>query len=424
MNLHFDRLQVILMATLCAFAFGQTATAQLASTAPWSADPELVKSLTEKRNAFNFEESRVPSYTLPDPLVATDGTSIATSKQWDSHRRPELLELFTEQVYGRRPEKPYAIRFEQLKEVKDALDGTATGRSMKAVVTVDDRKFSFPFTVVIPNRTTGKVPAAILINNRDFTSLDKAIGSHDAFWPVRTLIQRGYATATFFTSDVDPDRSDGYAEGLRSFFADGAAPADNAWRSLSAWGWAGSRVLDYLETIDTIDASRVSIVGHSRGGKTALWAASEDQRFAIAYSNESGCGGAAISRRAYGETVGQITRSFPHWFTPNFAKYTGRESDLPVDQHELMALIAPRGIYVASAAEDLWADPKGEYTSLVAAAPVYKLLGQDAITSPDMPSLNEQRIVGKTGYHIRPGAHELGQSDWDRFLDFADKLLQ
>ena len=209
---------------------------------------------------------------------------------------------------------------------------------------------------------------------------------------------------------------------IRSFFAAGAPPADDAWRSLSAWGWAASRVLDFLETVDSVDTTRAAVVGHSRGGKTALWAACEDERFAIAYSNNSGCGGAALSRRAYGETVGRITASFPHWFCKNFTAYTGREADLPVDQHEVIDLIAPRGVYVTSADEDLWADPKGEYASLVAAAPVFKLLGQKSITEPEMPALNQPRHIGQTGYHIRTGGHGLEAVDWNHFLDFADKL--
>jgi len=183
-------------------------------------------------------------------------------------------------------------------------------------------------------------------------------------------------------------------------------------------------VLDYLESLPSINAQQVAIVGHSRGGKASLWAACEDSRFAVAYSNNSGCGGAALSRRAYGETVGRITTSFPHWFCQPFWEYAKRESELPVDQHEVMALIAPRAIYVASADEDLWADPAGEYTSLVEAAPVFQLLGVQAITDKSMPALNQPRVVGKTGYHIRSGGHGLGEVDWNWFLDFTDRLIE
>ncbi len=390
----------------------------------WTANPAIVANLSKSRGEFNYEETKVPSYVLPDPLVANEGTAIVSDKQWSTIRRPELMELFREHVYGRRPTTSYAIEFVQEAERTDSLEGTAIGRSMKAVLTIDERSFTFPFTIFVPKKSTGKVPAVVLINNREFASLDKASGEHDAFWPVRTLVNRGYATATFFTSDVDPDRADGYSTGVRSFFAYGQAPEDDAWRSLSAWGWAASRVLDYLQTVDAIDATRVTVVGHSRGGKTALWAASEDTRFAIGYSNNSGCGGAALSRRAYGETVARITSSFPHWFTPNFAKFAGRENELPVDQHQLVALVAPRAVYVTSADEDLWADPQGEYSSLVGAAPVFKLLGESSIDESMMPPLDQQRIVGKSGYHIRRGGHGLEQFDWDKFLDFADTIVK
>ena len=241
---------------------------------------------------------------------------------------------------------------------------------------------------------------------------------------MKTLIERGYATVSFHTSDVDPDKKDGYAEGIRSFFADGAPPQDNAWRSLSAWGWAASRILDHLDSLETVDASKVAVVGHSRGGKTSLWAACEDSRFAIAYSNNSGCGGAALLRRAYGETVGRITTSFPHWFCKPFSEYADRENAIPIDQHEVIALIAPRGVYVASSNEDLWADPKGEYASIVAAASVFQLLGKKSITESEMPALNQPRVVGQTGYHIRSGGHGLGDPDWNWFLDFTDRLLK
>ncbi len=394
------------------------------ATEPWSADADLVARTSQKRTEFNYDESKVPSYTLPDPLTASDGSTITTAKQWDSVRRPELMELFREHVYGRRPDTAYTVQFETTAQNLNSLDGSAIGRSMKAVIKVDDREFSFPFTLFLPKNVTGKAPLVVLINNRYFVPLDKAEAEHDSFWPVRTLINRGYATATFFTSDVDPDRADGYDVGVRSFFANGQPPADNAWRSLSAWGWAASRVLDYFETVDSVDASRATVVGHSRGGKTALWAASEDSRFAIGYSNNSGCGGAALSRRAFGETVARITKSFPHWFTPNFAKFAGRENELPIDQHELVALVAPRAVYVTSADEDLWADPRGEYSSVVAAAPVFALLGKASINEAIMPPLNQPRAVGQTGYHIRTGGHGLEQFDWDNFLNFADTIVK
>jgi hypothetical protein len=391
---------------------------------PWSARPDVVEKFESRRGQFNYDEAKVPSYTLPDPLVASNGSKISTADDWNTTRRKELMDLFRGHVYGRRPEVDYSVQFKQTEVLENAFDGTATGRSMTATFTIADRSFSFPFVVFVPTKRKHAVPAVVHINNRYFVSLKKAASEHDPFWPVKTMIERGYATASFHTSDVDPDRKDGYTDGVRSFFANGQPPTSDAWRSLSAWGWAASRVLDHLDSLDAVDGTRVAVVGHSRGGKTSLWAACEDSRFAVAYSNNSGCGGAALSRRSYGETVGRITSSFPHWFCKPFSEHADREGELPVDQHEVMALIAPRGVYVASADEDLWADPRGEYASLIAAAPVFRLLGEKSITSHQMPALNQPRVVGRTGYHIRTGGHGLDDPDWKWFLDFADRLLK
>lgn len=389
--------------------------------APWKANAETVESLTKRRAEFNYVEANVPTFTLPDPLVDLSDKQIATAAAWPG-RRAELLQLFRENVYGHRPTTEAKITFEVL-EQRDALAGMAVGRTVKVMTRIQERSYDFLVTVFIPKQAAAPVPAFVHINNRYFLTLEEA-EKNDPFWPVKDIVARGYATASFHTSDVDPDRKDAYADGIRAFFADGAPPKDNAWRSLSAWGWAASRVLDYLETCEQVDATRASVSGHSRGGKTALWAAAEDTRFAIGYSNNSGCGGAALSRRQFGETVERITTSFPYWFTPNFAKFSGKENTLPVDQHELVSLIAPRATYVTSSDEDLWADPKGEYASVVAAAPVYKLLGKQSISHPAMPALNAPRHVGATGYHIRDGGHGLGQTDWNWFMDFADARLK
>jgi len=370
---------------------------------------------------FNYTESDVPSYSLPDPLLAEDGSSIDRSADWYSKRRPELLDLFREHVYGYRPEFDYEIFFEVVEENEEVFDGLATGRTMNAVVKVDERSFTFPFVAFVPNETQEASPAIVHINNRYAIPLEKASTEEDPFWPARKLVERGYVTASFFTSDVDPDSAEGYSFGLRSFVADGAEPEITDWRSLSAWGWAASRILDYLESAANLDMENISIVGHSRGGKTSLWAASEDQRFTTAYSNNSGCGGAALSRRRYGETVKRITTAFPHWFSGKYASYADREDELPIDQHQLISLIAPRSVYVTSADEDLWADPKGEYLSLAEAAPVFEILGEESISDKDMPSLSEPRVKGQTGYHIRSGGHNLMHEDWSWFLDFLER---
>jgi hypothetical protein len=355
--------------------------------------------------------------------MCADGSKVTTREEWESKGRPETLELFRKYVYGHSP-APGRVTFQILETDAKAMEGLATRKRVKITCTSDAGKsFSFETSLLTPNHAAGRMPAFVLINNRPVPSADPTRAEKNGFWPAEEIIARGYATAVFRTGDVDPDK-DGpaaRAAGVRTVYVMNDDAGD-AWGTLSAWAWGASRVLDYLQTDAAIDASKVAVIGHSRGGKTSLWAAAQDTRFALAISSCSGRGGASLTRRRMGETVKVINKGFPYWFCNNYKKYDGHEDELPVDQHQLMALIAPRAVYVGSAEADFWADQRGEFLSLANTNPVFALYGQPAIGIDEMPPLETPLIRGQRAYQIRHGVHNLTPLDWGRYMDYADKL--
>ncbi|WP_206107932.1 dienelactone hydrolase family protein [Paludisphaera rhizosphaerae] len=392
----------------------------------WQPNPQLLDPLLRRKTPINYRESEVVAYKLPDVLLCEDGTRVSSPEAWERKRRPETLELFRKLVYGRTPAKPSEVRFEVVERDPKAMDGQATRKRVRITSVDAGKSFRFEASLLVPNGKSGRTPAFLLINNRPESSADPSRAEKAGFWPAEEIIARGYATAVFRTNDVDPDSKDeaARARGVRGVWpaAGGASPGPDAWATIGAWAWGASRVLDYLETDPDVDASKVAVVGHSRGGKTALWAAAQDERFAIAVSNDSGCGGAALSRRNFGEDFKAINKGFPYWFCENFHAFDDREAELPVDQHQLLALIAPRGLYVASADADFWADQRGEFLSLANAAPAYAIYGLPGFQPNEMPPLESPATRGKVGYHIRTGVHDLTPYDWQRYMDFADQL--
>ena len=393
--------------------------------------------------------SELPSHPgLPDPLVTLDGRRVTSAEQWRSERRPELKFLFQHYMYGHAPPAPTNLTAKVERVNKRLFGGKATQKE----VTISFGPAATPklhLLVIVPNRRTGPAPAFVGINfcgNHtvigdptvalpeawlpefckgcvDHRATDAGRGAEVATWNAELIVDRGYALATFYCGDVDPDRPD-YTDGVQPhYYKPGqTGPAEHEWGTIAAWAWGLSRAVDYLATDPDIDKHRIVSVGHSRMGKTALLAAAMDERIAMAIPCQAGCGGTAPSRGKLGESVERINNVFPHWFNDTFPKFNRQVDRLPFDQHCLVALVAPRGVLFANAVEDSWANPPGQFEVLKAADPVYRLLGVEGLAADRMPQPGNP-INSRLGYFIRPGKHEMKRVDWEAFLDFADKHL-
>ncbi len=372
-----------------------------------------------RAEAQNYQESNVPAYTLPAVLKMADGTAVKNTAAWEKRRRPELLTLFENHVYGRMPQSYDSLSFTLTNNVANAMEGKAHLKEVTILIWKAAKSVPIHLVLFTPNNLQKPAPAFLLINNRDKNNTDPTRAVKSDFWPAEMVLDSGYAIAAFHVDDAAPDTKENYQNGVLQLYPD-QLKAGNGMKAIGAWAWAASRVMDYLQKDKTIDAGRVAVVGHSRGGKAALWAGAQDQRFALVFSNCSGNTGAALSRRRFGETVKVINDQFPHWFADNYKKYNSNEAALPVDQHLLLSLIAPRPVYVTSATKDLWADPKGSYLSLVQAQKAYSLYKKRSVLSPEPPAANTPIIRSYLGYHNREGDHDLTAFDWQNFIRFAN----
>jgi hypothetical protein len=361
-----------------------------------------------------YDEAKVPKYSLPDPLVLNNGERVRDPNTWISRRRPEILEIYRTEMYGRSPERPAPLAFDVSSIEKRALGGRAVRKQVTISVGAGTAAPKMRVLIYLPARAQKPVPLFLALSfaGNETVSADPGIilgdrwvrdavtnemvkqrapetsrGSSAQQWQLDQILAHGYGLATIFYGDIEPDFVGGLKYGVRSVFLPPGqtepAPAD--WGAIAAWSWGLSRAMDLIVTDHDIDATRVAVMGHSRLGKAALWAGAQDTRFSIVISNESGEGGAAISRRLYGERTKDLNTRFPHWFDGNFKKYSEHEDLMPFDSHMLLALIAPRALYVASAEEDRWSDPRGEFLGAVNAGPVYELLGEKAISADAMP---------------------------------------
>ena len=393
----------------------------------------------------NTDESKVPPYTLPDVLKKSNGKQVTDAADWKNNQRPYIYHLYEVNQFGRYPFKKVPIHFRVLETNTKALNGLATRKQVRIFLHPSDSSVYVDVLLYLPNQSKKKVPVFIgynftgnqaiqkdpeilltqnwmptkargAINNH---ATDSSRGAEATQWEVKEILSHGYAIATAYCGDLEPDNPEGWKSGIRTTLQKELHIQPQEWTAMGAWAYGLSRIMDYFEKEVAIDAKKVAIIGHSRLGKAALWAAASDQRFSLIISNESGEGGATLSKRWYGETVKIITEKFPHWFMTKYKAYGDSVEALPIDGHMLLSLIAPRPLYVASAEGDTWSDPKGEFLSAKEAGKVYALFGKKGIEEDLMPGLHNP--VGNTiHYHIRAGKHDVTLYDWQQYLQFAD----
>ncbi len=397
-----------------------------------------------------FNEDLVPDYKLNDPLLFSNGKPVSNPQDWRK-RREELKTIFEENIYGKIPELPYQLTSETIEKWSPALDGLGRRKQIKLTITTDYGSQSAHMLIYAPAAAEIPVPTFLGLNFfgnhtiepdthivatktwllKPSQTGEKIVeekimdrGMMDAGWPVKMIVKEGFALATACYAEFDPDFDDGYQNGLHGIFsAPGQQRQPEDWGSVSAWGFGLSRMLDILEEEPALDAEKVAVFGTSRLGQTSLWAGVCDERFFMVIDNESGCGGSALNKRRFGESVYAINHRFPHWFCGNFKKFNNNESALPMDTHGILAMAAPRPLYIGSAEEDLWSDPRGMYEAATAASPVYEFLGLPGLPMDRFPEVGETDFSGFIGFHRRTGGHGVNEYDWVQFIQYFKKHL-
>lgn len=387
-----------------------------------------------------------PQGALPDPLVKFYGGRVHTAAEWTAERLPELQDLFQHYMYGEIPPRPDTMQMRAAGEYRDFLGGQATLK----LVTLEIDSTNAPridLMLVIPNARTRPAPVFLAMDfcgNHALTpdprvplarswlygnckgctnnaATEAARGTQAADWPLAEIVRRGYALAAFYSGDIDPDRKEA-STGLYAWMAGNDQARNNPTNrgSIAAWAWGYHRCVDYLVTDPALDPRRIAALGHSRNGKTALLAAAFDERIAMAFPHQAGCGGTAPSRGKVGESVKVINEKFPHWFNAEFKQFNDAPEKLPFDQHCLVALCAPRPVLISAAQEDQWSNPAGQFEVAKAASPVYRLFDTDGLDASQMPPLRHL-VKSRLGYYLREGRHSMTADDWSVFMDFADR---
>ncbi len=382
----------------------------------------LIAAPSASHPAANLDETKVGAYTLPDPLRLLNGERVTSAEMWTRLRRPEIVRLFEENVYGRSPEAQRDLIYKT--SVGPALDGKALRKEVSISFPGHEQGPFLHVLIYLPANAGKPVPLFLGLNFMGNAATEPPSGKDASHWPYAKLIASGYGLATMWTGDMAPGKDKNLQSGVYAFFYKPGQTQrkPDEWGAIAAWAWGLSRAMDCFETDPMVDAKRVAVMGHSRNGKAAVWAGALDTRFAMVVSNESGEGGAAISRRNFGEKTADLNTNFPHWFSENYRKFNGDAEHLPVDSNMLLSLVAPRPLYVASAQGDLWSDPKGEFLGAAGASPVYRLLGTDGLAATEFPGA-EKPVQSIIGYHMRTGKHDVTDYDWDQYIRFANRYM-
>jgi len=423
------------VAGVAAFLMGTDAASGQAANAP----PAVVAGVP-----VNYEEAKTGAYTLPDPLKFADGKSVRNAKEWTKKRRPEVVRLFEENQFGRSPGKPKDMQFDVFDKGTPAFNGKAIRRQVTVYFSADRNGPKMDLLIYLPAGANKKVP---LLLNLGFMANSSVVddpgvkpgeiwgkekkrvpapkGSNFGRLTVEPLLAKGIGVATVYYGDIDPDFAGGVQLGVRRLYLKPGQtePEPGEWGSIAAWAWGISRAMDYFETDKGVDAKRVGIMGISRLGKTVLWAGAHDERIAAVIASCSGEGGAALSRRNYGELVKHLNLRFGYQLCANYQKWGDHPDQMPMDAHMLVALMAPRPVLLQTGDKDFWSDPKGEFLSAVAASPAFKLFGKEGVGTDQMPAAG-QYLPGIPAYYMHAGGHGTVPSDWEVFVKFLETHLK